>query len=578
MAENETYRVFIACCAVNTEGGRTRDSLLAKSLYKKLTENGIHAFLHKAGAPSDEVSAALEQAEILILVSANADNFNAPSVREDYNAFLKTVYAGGKTKWRIVTYCKSTISQDDLPEDLRSHRLFFDTDPAALVNWAEEKLSAPEAKECVVLDEEHEESAGEEESADWVAPEESAAESVSLPDSAAQSMFGAQANASPGYGMGTRARRAAPSCARRAAPSCARRAAPPRARRAAPAAEYAETMEDAAVCEEEAFEKEEPDRLTEPTVSEKEATAPPTELSGQKVKVAKINKVDFSVVAPEKVKPGNSALADVLMYTKSQRKIVQKAIRQAKEKASEAARTTGSVSVRPGSRVTVVLCSDDAVIADNSETLLWNGDALDFQFRFSLPETYAKKQADFSCNILFDGIAITRLYFSIAVNSAKTVPVRFVRKDSKKAFVSYSHKDKQRVVEQLYAIQSVAPQLKFWMDSQSMAAGDLWRPAIVSAIKSADVFLLFWSVSAKNSAEVRKEWEYALALEQSPKRRRNGARFISPVPLDDPKDCPPPAELGDLHFGDPSFDADIEHIEDVHFVESSATARNIRFF
>ena len=538
MAENKTYRVFISCCAVDAQGKKTRDSLLAKSLYKTLTQNGINAFFHKADAPSDEVQAALEQAEIFILVSANAENFNAPSVRGDYNAFLETVYAGGKAKWRIVTYCKD-IDRDELPDDLRGYRCFSDGQSDELAAWAKEKLSAPEARECVVLDDESEESAALEE------PEESAAESAALPDSAAQSMFGARPDFSPRHGMGTRARRAAPA-----------------------AASSEESV---------SYDEEYNDSETQNS-SDEEEKAPNPELSGQKVKVAKINKVDFSVVAPEKVKPGSSALVDILMYTKSQRKIVQKAIRQAKEKATEAARSAGSVSVRQGSCVTVVLSSDDAAVAEDSETLIWSGDALDFQFRFSLPEGYAKKQADFSCNILFDGIHITRLYFSIAVNSAKTVPVKFVRKDSKKAFVSYSHKDKQRVVEQLYAIQSVAPKLKFWMDSQSMAAGDSWRPAIVTAIKSADVFLLFWSLSAKESPEVRKEWEYALALEQAPKRRRNGARFISPVPLDDPKDCPPPDELSDLHFGDPSFDADIEHIGDVHFIEGRAKARNIRFF
>ena len=112
-----------------------------------------------------------------------------------------------------------------------------------------------------------------------------------------------------------------------------------------------------------------------------------------------------------------------------------------------------------------------------------------------------------------------------------------------------------------------------------MTAGDMWRSAIASAIREADVFLLFWSVSARESSEVRKEWEYALKLEQGAKRRRkNGARFISPVPLDKPSDCPPPEELGDLHFGDPSFDSDIEDIDNVSFWSESAKHKNIRFF
>ena len=62
----------------------------------------------------------------------------------------------------------------------------------------------------------------------------------------------------------------------------------------------------------------------------------------------------------------------------------------------------------------------------------------------------------------FDGIEITRLYFTVAVNSRKKVAVRFTRKDCRKAFVSYCHKDKERVVQQLLAIQEVAQQRSGW--------------------------------------------------------------------------------------------------------------------
>ena len=295
-----------------------------------------------------------------------------------------------------------------------------------------------------------------------------------------------------------------------------------------------------------------------------------------KVTVEKINKVDFSVLTDEAVKPGKSSCVDVFMYTKGQRKVVDKALKKAESKRVEAVRSGSAVSVRQGSEVTVVLSSDDAVIENNAETRLWSGDALDFAFRFTVPADYKKKHADFACEILFDGIHISRLYFTVRLNTAKAVPVRFVRKDSKKAFVSYSHKDKQRVVDQLVAIQSVAPKMRFWMDNQSMTAGENWRGAIASAIKRADVFLLFWSNNARSSAEVEKEWRYALELEGARKRRRNGAGFISPVPLDSPAECPPPEELGALHFGDPSFDSSIEDIDRVNFDLNKKKPKNIR--
>ena len=53
---------------------------------------------------------------------------------------------------------------------------------------------------------------------------------------------------------------------------------------------------------------------------------------------------------------------------------------------------------------------------------------------------------------------------------------------------------------------------------------------------------LFWSQAASESKEV--EWEWRLAL------NNKGLEFIDPVPLEDPRQVPPPAELSSLHFGD----------------------------
>ena len=107
-----------------------------------------------------------------------------------------------------------------------------------------------------------------------------------------------------------------------------------------------------------------------------------------------------------------------------------------------------------------------------------------------------------------------------------------------------------------------------------MNAGDLWRDEIAKAIKKSDVFLLFWSVNSMKSGEVEKEWRYALDLERK-KRLKYGARFISPVPLDEPSECPPPKELESLHFGDPSFDISIQDIDKINFLVNKAKHRNI---
>lgn len=532
---NSFYRVYIACMTKDATGTLTRDYMLAKQLYRKLEQKGIHTFLMGKCNPNDRTEA-INTADILIVAGTSAEVLLSESVRKDYEDFIADVELSGKSRWRVFNYLRG-IRPDDLPDYLRGHRSYDYFNSDDLVKKIEKVLNAEKPKNCVSDQDDGGNDAPLGEYPEFL-PD--CAESVREYDDDDDD------DDLPAHGS-VRARRAPQ----------------------APADELRVEEDNSG---EEAAEPSEPE-------SKQPAPFLPMSVPEEKpvkVKPAKINKVDFSVVAPDEVKQGKSSVIDLLMYTRSQRAIVNRTINQAKEKSSEAARSSGSVSVRQGSRVTALLFSDDIEITDSERTMIWNGDALDFKFRVALPEDYSKKQIDFGCSVQFDGIEITRLYFTVPVGSKKKVAVRFTRKDCRRAFVSYSHKDRLRVAEQLLAIQEVAPKLRFWMDNRSMTAGDMWRNAIASAIRNADVFLLFWSVSAKASSEVRKEWEYALRLEQSTKRRRkNGSRFISPVPLDNPADCPPPEELGDLHFGDPSFDSDIENIEKVRVW--AVKGRNIKF-
>ena len=566
---NTFYKVYIACMTKRPDGNPARDYVLAKQLYRKLEQKGIHTFLMNKCNPDDRTEA-LDSASVLILAGTTAASLSTDEVRNDYEDFIAGVELSGKRRWRVFNYILS-MTQESLPAYLKEHRTYEHYRTDELVAKIEEILSAEEPRNCILTDPDAEDDAP-------------SREPVYLPESAEES--------APAYSDDdddytslrgrVRARRVPQSH-----PDEMRIDDETEEESGDESSDEVHNDEDyydistifgrkgdsSDVREEPAPEGQNSAPIVPPVPPVPSMPSSPQKVKPEKpskpvkVKPAKVNKVDFSVVAPDEVKPGKSSVIDLLMYTRGQKGIVSRTIEQAKEKSSEAARSSGSVSVKHGSSVTALLFSDDIEIPDGSRTMIWNGDALDFKFRVTPPQDDTKKEIDFCCCVQFDGIEITRLYFTVPVGTKKKVAVRFTRKDCRRAFVSYSHKDRLRVVEQLLAIQEVAPKLRFWMDNRSMTAGDVWRKAIASAIRNADVFLLFWSVSARESSEVRKEWEYALELERSEKRRakrmKNGARFISPVPLDSPSECPPPEELGDLHFGDPSFDSDIENIEKV---------------
>ena len=256
--------------------------------------------------------------------------------------------------------------------------------------------------------------------------------------------------------------------------------------------------------------------------------------------------VNFSVLSPRAVKPDSYGVIDLHMYTEAQREVVERAIREREGLVSETSK--GGFSVRRETSVTARLESEDAEIKDPLETRIWNGNSLRFDFRFYVPETYSKSQLGFTCYIEFNGIPVTRLNFITAVSKlpdTSTLPAKVTRSDFKKAFISYSRRDEQRMLARVLGIRELAPEMKFWLDKQSLDAGDLWRDEIRQAIDISDILLLFWSVSASRSGEVEKEWRYGL--------ERNGLSFIAPVPLDPPDQCPPPEALSALNFTVRSF-------------------------
>ena len=78
---------------------------------------------------------------------------------------------------------------------------------------------------------------------------------------------------------------------------------------------------------------------------------------------------------------------------------------------------------------------------------------------------------------------------------------------TRKIFISYAHKDKERV----YPLAKQFTNLGFhvWIDTQNLQGGNLWRQEIVDAISSCEVFLLCLSNHAIQSNDVRRELDLA---------------------------------------------------------------------
>jgi hypothetical protein len=223
-------------------------------------------------------------------------------------------------------------------------------------------------------------------------------------------------------------------------------------------------------------------------------------------------------------------------------------------------KTTKQISrLRHGTRVTVVLESDEAQFSPASLTRIWKGKQVRFKFRFKPIPGIAAKSLSLRASIQVQGVEIAHLKFSLKLEREQTHPVVLGRKienplakaklDSQtsaiyqKIFVSYSRRDRE--VVEAYRFAQLALGNDVFMDTYSIRSGEDWRAALARAIDTADVFQLFWSKDSAASTNVRDEWDYALTYKCP---QTHCVDFIRPVFWVEPMPVPPPPELSHLNF------------------------------
>ena len=118
----EPYDVFICYKESDTNGDRTRDSLLAQDIYYQLTEQGRKVFFARitledvAGTQYEPyIFAALNSAKVMIVVGTKAEYLNAVWVKNEWSRFLAMMK---KDRHKLLLPCYRDMDPYDMPEEL----------------------------------------------------------------------------------------------------------------------------------------------------------------------------------------------------------------------------------------------------------------------------------------------------------------------------------------------------------------------------------------------------------------------------------------------------------------------------
>jgi hypothetical protein len=187
-----------------------------------------------------------------------------------------------------------------------------------------------------------------------------------------------------------------------------------------------------------------------------------------------------------------------------------------------------------------------ATIDEPIQHLRWNGKLALFAFEAKLPDSAIGIAIRFKLRVFANGLPAGTIIFNIGVKPGTDIePASRIDQQSKRfnrPFLSYASQDRAQVLRAAQLLRAL--KMEFFQDLLTLEPGGHWRERIFLEIDKCDLFLLFWSQSARNSRWVTREAEYAL------RRSRTSLIEIVPVLLEGPPAIPPPPSLEEIHFND----------------------------
>jgi hypothetical protein len=274
--------------------------------------------------------------------------------------------------------------------------------------------------------------------------------------------------------------------------------------------------------------------------------------AAQPPEAATADRVDVTAFAPPSVAPGDVFLVQIFAHLPLDAAEAEALARGFDPTARRRAFKSLEAAVPRGARLAFHLAMPGFDVDDPTQALVWSGRTEAVQFGVAVPEDFARRAVVGSVVVSLDSVPIGHVKFTLAIEGhATAAPARPLEpagdeaRRYRRAFISYASPDRAKVLPRIQMLRVQG--IEFFQDLLNLDPGQRWEREIYRHIDACDVFLLFWSSSARASEWVLREVRYALA-------RKGGDALrppeILPIPIEGPPIAPPPAELAELHFND----------------------------
>lgn len=258
------------------------------------------------------------------------------------------------------------------------------------------------------------------------------------------------------------------------------------------------------------------------------------------------DKITLSCFSPKLVQPARDFVVQCFLHLPEESAAVRRSAAERDPRTERTGAQSLGLLAASGDTVLVKLAGKWLSIEDPVQAATWRGEFIGFAFSVRAPFTLFRTRSFLlRASVEINGAPAGRLSFVVEVSpKAKPTqaepisgyePYRYV-------FMSYASADRAVVEEKARVLQILG--IPYFMDAESLRAGDDWKTELREHVNRSDMFMLFWSPAAAKSKWVQQEAMWALKMQKS---SPTAEPEIKPYKIS--KECPPPPpRLSHLHF------------------------------
>ena len=249
-------------------------------------------------------------------------------------------------------------------------------------------------------------------------------------------------------------------------------------------------------------------------------------------------KVYSSVFAPAELKKKSHMLTQVYLHLAEETEDVAYLAKESQADAVRREYIPLDCMLKKGDRVDVnINIFGSTLLMTDNKSIKWEGSYNKCSFDFFVPEDIDVDEL--SCRILLKvnhAMVGEMIFITKIVDSPRNLNPNIITHRFKKVFISYSHKDRDKV--QYLANAFRLQQIDYFFDRDYLKGGDVFPLKIKEYIDSADLFVLCWSENAAKSEYVNRERHQALQLAYPQKELSKATLTIYPLSIEPRADLP----------------------------------------